>query len=259
MDRRRRSQDRLHRARQPLGERLLRELQLQASRRAAERRDVLQPRRGEDRHRELAAALQYPAPALEPRLQAAGAVRHAVAGGAASISHGRQADHALDLNRATKWGQATRRRRIPRRSLLPEPGCRAAPAHRRNRVVNPQVHEHDAAPSGAKRSLRSRHRVTESAKEFGRYRSPSSLLRSSPGRPTVAGFPEKGGSVLRAQERGRLASTHSSETGPRGISQEFVRLGLRYGGGDIDTFTLLKMHHRFAASGYDPAGCAPPV
>ena len=73
-------QDRVHRARQPLGERLLRELQLQAPRRAAERGGVLQPRRGEDRHRELATALQYTAPTLEPRLQAARAERRAVAG-----------------------------------------------------------------------------------------------------------------------------------------------------------------------------------
>jgi transposase InsO family protein len=97
---------RVHRARKPLGERLLRELQLQAPRRAAERGGVLQHRRGEDRHRELATALQYTAPALEPRLQAARAARRALAGAAAFINHGRQADHALDLNRATKWGQA---------------------------------------------------------------------------------------------------------------------------------------------------------
>ena len=29
-------------------------------------------------------------------------------GGAVSINHGREAHHALDLNRATQWGQATR-------------------------------------------------------------------------------------------------------------------------------------------------------
>ena len=77
VDRRGGGQDRLHRAGQPLGERLLREFQLEAPRRAAERGAVLQSRRGEDRHRELAPALQYPAPALEPRLQAARAGRPA--------------------------------------------------------------------------------------------------------------------------------------------------------------------------------------
>ena len=51
-------------------------VQLQAPRRAAEWGAVLQPRRGEDRHRELAPALQYPAPALEPRLQAARTTHH---------------------------------------------------------------------------------------------------------------------------------------------------------------------------------------
>ena len=67
-------------SRKPMGERLLRELQLQAPRRAAKWGGVLQPRRGEDRYRELAPALQYTAPALEPRLQATGALRRALAG-----------------------------------------------------------------------------------------------------------------------------------------------------------------------------------
>jgi hypothetical protein len=45
-----RRQDRVHRARKPLGERLLRELQLEASRRTAQQRDLLQPRRGQGHH-----------------------------------------------------------------------------------------------------------------------------------------------------------------------------------------------------------------
>src|SRR6516162_9961415 len=53
-----RCQDRLHRARQPLGERLHRELQRSPARRAARRRNLLHPPRGANRHRELAAALQ---------------------------------------------------------------------------------------------------------------------------------------------------------------------------------------------------------
>ena len=51
----------------------------------------------------------------------------------------------------------------------PEPRRGAAAAHRRHPVVDPQVHEHGAAPRGEERSLRSRRRVSESAKEFGRY------------------------------------------------------------------------------------------
>jgi transposase InsO family protein len=94
------SQDCVHRARQPLGERLLRELQFQAPRRTAERGAVLQPRRGEDRHRELAPALQQAPPTLEPRLQAARTDRRAVAG-CPALNDSRQAHDALDLKRAT--------------------------------------------------------------------------------------------------------------------------------------------------------------
>ncbi len=69
----------VYRAWQPLGERLLRELQLQAARRTPVRRAVLQPRRGSDRHRGLASALQYPAPSLLARIQAASTSRRDVA------------------------------------------------------------------------------------------------------------------------------------------------------------------------------------
>ena len=48
----------VHRTRQPMGERLLRKLQLEASRRTAERRDLLLSQGGEGRHRKLAATLQ---------------------------------------------------------------------------------------------------------------------------------------------------------------------------------------------------------
>ena len=40
---------------------------------------------------------------VEPWLQAARAGRHIVAS-CTALNHGRQADHALDLSRATKWG-----------------------------------------------------------------------------------------------------------------------------------------------------------
>jgi transposase InsO family protein len=51
-------QNRLHRARQPVGERLRRELQRPPARRAARRRDLLHAEGGTDRDRELAAPLQ---------------------------------------------------------------------------------------------------------------------------------------------------------------------------------------------------------
>lgn len=49
-----RRQDALHRAWQPLGERLLRKLQRQASGRTAQRRNLLQPEGGQDTHRAMA-------------------------------------------------------------------------------------------------------------------------------------------------------------------------------------------------------------
>ena len=64
--------DRVHRARQSLGERILRKLQLQAPRRAAERRDLLQPRRGQSADRSMAAALQHCPSAQQPRLSSTG-------------------------------------------------------------------------------------------------------------------------------------------------------------------------------------------
>jgi hypothetical protein len=51
--------DRLHHPGQSLGERLHREFQRAAARRASRRRDLLHTARGRDRHRELATALQH--------------------------------------------------------------------------------------------------------------------------------------------------------------------------------------------------------
>jgi hypothetical protein len=62
MDRRDRLPERLHCARQTLGERLLREFQQQAARRAARRRDLLQPGRGPGTDRGLAAPIQRRTP-----------------------------------------------------------------------------------------------------------------------------------------------------------------------------------------------------
>ena len=64
----------------PLGERLLRELQLQTPRRAAQRGDLLQPRRGQDHHRELAPPLQHQAPTFIAGLSPPGSGGGAVAG-----------------------------------------------------------------------------------------------------------------------------------------------------------------------------------
>ncbi len=67
-------------SRQSLGERLLRELQCQVPRRTTRRRDLLQPCRSEDHHRQLASALQHEAPALILGLSAPGSRRRFVAG-----------------------------------------------------------------------------------------------------------------------------------------------------------------------------------
>ena len=61
--RRARRHDPVHRARQPLGERLRRVVQRQAARRALERRDLLHAQGGADPGRRLAAPLQRPAAA----------------------------------------------------------------------------------------------------------------------------------------------------------------------------------------------------
>ena len=72
MDCRRRCQDGLHRARQPLGERLHREFQRPPARRAAGRGDLLFAEGGPDRDRELATSLQCRPPTRVPWLSAAG-------------------------------------------------------------------------------------------------------------------------------------------------------------------------------------------
>ena len=72
LDRRGRCQDGLHRAGQPVGERLRRELQRAPARRAAGRRDLLLAAGGPDRDRELAPALQHRPPTWLARLPAAG-------------------------------------------------------------------------------------------------------------------------------------------------------------------------------------------
>src|SRR4051812_11323740 len=73
MDRRRRCQDRIHRARKPVGEWLLRKLQRKAARRAAERRDLLHIEGGPDHDRRLAAALQQGAATFVAGIPTAGA------------------------------------------------------------------------------------------------------------------------------------------------------------------------------------------
>ena len=86
VDRRGGRQDRVHRARQPLGERLLRELQLEAPRRAAERGVFYSSLR--QIVIETWRSTTTTAPALEPRLQAAGVRRARPAGRV--LNHGRK-------------------------------------------------------------------------------------------------------------------------------------------------------------------------
>ena len=69
MDRGGRSQDRLHHAWQSLGEWILRELQLEATGRTSQWRDLLHSRGSQGRHRRLAAPLQHCAAALIARIQ----------------------------------------------------------------------------------------------------------------------------------------------------------------------------------------------
>jgi len=59
----------VHRAREPVGERLLRELQRQASRRDAQQRDLLHPTGGGDPDRELAQRVQRGPSTRQPELQ----------------------------------------------------------------------------------------------------------------------------------------------------------------------------------------------
>jgi len=65
VDREDRSQDSLHRAREPVGERVQRELQRQAQRRAAEQGDLLFTEGGADTDGTVEAGVQH-APATQP-------------------------------------------------------------------------------------------------------------------------------------------------------------------------------------------------
>ena len=87
-----RGQHGLHHARQSLGERLLRELQLEASRRAAQRRDFLHAGGGQGRHRRMAPALQHGPAALILGLQTACAGSYLMAGFASRPSFAGHAD-----------------------------------------------------------------------------------------------------------------------------------------------------------------------
>lgn len=82
-----------------MGKRLLRELQLQATRRAARRGDLLLSGRGAGRRRELATPVQHRPPALLAGLPTTRARGRALAGHAVRTRahRGAQADHALRL------------------------------------------------------------------------------------------------------------------------------------------------------------------
>jgi hypothetical protein len=102
LDHRRRSEDRLHRARLTLGERLHRKLQPEAPGRAAQRRTLLHPEGGEGRHRGLAEALQH-GPAARPRGRAVGGCATPTSF-AAHPSRRAQADNALTSNQDHPMG-----------------------------------------------------------------------------------------------------------------------------------------------------------
>src|SRR5215212_12087364 len=87
-----------------MGKRLHRELQLEASRRATQRRDLLLAQGSPHPHRGLATALQHHPAALGPRIQATCSRGGAVAGCATPTSsaghtnRGVTPDHALTFN-----------------------------------------------------------------------------------------------------------------------------------------------------------------
>jgi hypothetical protein len=100
------SQDRLHRARKPVGEWLLRELQRKAARRAAERRDLLHIEGGPDHDRNLAAALQQGAPTLVAGIPTAGTrgtrLAGKVRGANASFKLTLQTDHSVGAGQTSE-------------------------------------------------------------------------------------------------------------------------------------------------------------
>ena len=108
MDRRCRSQDRLHRARKPLGKWLLRKLQRKAARRAAERRDLLHIEGGPDHDRNLAAALQQGASAFVVGIPTAGTRSARLAGKARSANADSkltfQLDHSVGAGQELMFG-----------------------------------------------------------------------------------------------------------------------------------------------------------
>jgi hypothetical protein len=97
-------EDRLHCSGLTVGERLHRELQLEAPGRTAQRRDLLHPPGGQGRHRGMAQALQHHPPTLIPRLRPACTRGSAMAGcatpasSAGHPSRGAPNRHALTFN-----------------------------------------------------------------------------------------------------------------------------------------------------------------
>jgi len=89
----------VHRAGQPLGERILRELQREAARRVLEWRDLLLAEGGTDRDRTVEGGVQHAAAALGARIQAAdtgGLYRRSAKPNFAT--------HGYDLNPHTRGG-----------------------------------------------------------------------------------------------------------------------------------------------------------
>ena len=100
-------------------------------------------------------------------------------------------------------------RKINILTLRPSPEAYHQPGHDRGQPA--KVHEHGAAPHGKERSLWSRHRMSEGAKEFGR--TPASHFPQS--RPV--GLPPRDGAGLLPAHPGSSRQRHAvSLIGPRG-------------------------------------------
>src|SRR6478735_7435592 len=111
-----RRQDALHRARQPMGERLLRKPQLEAPGRASERRDIHDAAGSSGADRELATTLQCRQAALVARLSAAGSrsdlaasIRSALRSAAASPDAGQPPSGSNLVPAIAMWGRPATR------------------------------------------------------------------------------------------------------------------------------------------------------
>ena len=104
-----RRQDALHRAGQPMGERILRELQLQTQRRAARTGNLLYDEGGQNADRMVATVLQHAATTLVLGLQTARAESHLAKALHAALRSGRGGMNAVrQPAESNKWLGALR-------------------------------------------------------------------------------------------------------------------------------------------------------